>query len=98
MSGALGGLIRRRNLTGMIPGAVLALALLWTAGGGLPVRDAPLDSAAVLGILANGSAQVILVRKSRRIWDFPFDFRFGFTVLAGLILRGAVSLASGLMN
>lgn len=97
LTGALGGLARQRSLRGLVPGTVLAGALLWIVGGRLLRKGLPLDTCTGLSILIIGSSQALFAGERRGIpVDVPLDSRLAIVVLTGLFLRGAALIVRAL--
>jgi hypothetical protein len=86
--GAISGIVRQRGISGSVPGAVLALALLSAAYGRLFVHDSGLDVWTELSILAVGISQFLFVGVPRRR---------AFRVMAP-VLPAAVSLFAALLR
>ena len=76
MPGALFGALRRRHFSGLIPGAVLAFALLAAVLDGPVGWNDPPQFWNRLAILIGGLAQALLVGANKRgFLDIPLDFR-----------------------
>jgi hypothetical protein len=96
--GAIFGAARRRHANGVIPGALLAIALI-AALGCPPGCGEKLDLLQGLRIVGGSSASALLVGgKKLNFLDIPLDFRIVVAVSIGFFLRGAVQTVNGLIR
>lgn len=96
--GALFGVLRRRRVHGVIPGALLAFALIALLGCPPGCNKNP-DLLRGLGIIAGSSASALLVgAKKLNVLDIPLDFRIVVAFLIAIFLRGALYAIKSLIR
>ena len=96
--GALCGALRRRRTHGVIPGALLAFALIALPGCPPGCNKNP-DILRGLGIVAGSSASALLVgAKKLNVLDIPLDFRIVVAFLIAFFLRGALYAVKSLIR
>jgi hypothetical protein len=93
-SGAMGSICVRRNVSGLVPGALLALTLRYAISYPQQLWNLRTNTWALVSFLILGVVSAWLAGPRRSGWiDIPLDQRIMCSLLLGCLFNGAIVLS-----